>query len=598
MLFIQLSPKYLFASGLFLLATFTFSIRAQAATYYVSTSGTDSNPGAESSPWRTINKAGNTMQPGDTVLVRGGIYNEAVRAKAGTVNARITYKNYPGETPVIEGGGAVSGNLFSPADYITIEGFEIRNGIKSARYDGSGIDGGGSMGVWFINNHIHHNAMHGIGTGGSNPNLPRNLRHDAIIRGNNIHDNTVGGIFVYECSFGGYYLIENNIVYNNAGVDNYDAIGVGGGDVFNGFGCGAHHVVVRNNTVYNNNLSGDADGIDLGGRNSDAGYYLVENNTIYGKNGGTKFSGLGTSNAIMRYNNMTTEGQLTFYSPPYNNTTIFNNTMVNENNHNVLFGDSSNTSFGITFINNLFIDSQNYVLHGAFGSVNRGSINMEGNMYKFGPKGILWDQVYSNLASFKSTGQEPKGKEIGSASGLFVNSSGRDYRLASGSPAIDAGNQLTATRSSGNGTVVPVVRSGFFQDGYDGMIEADAIKVGSNAPVKIKSIDYSSHNITLVSAISWNAGDGVSLPYAGSAPDMGAFESGFTNPNPSPTPTPVPTPGTLRGDLNNDRIVNSLDWSIMNSRWFMNDVTADLNTDGIVNSLDFSIMNGNWLKQI
>lgn len=63
------------------------------------------------------------------------------------------------------------------------------------------------------------------------------------------------------------------------------------------------------------------------------------------------------------------------------------------------------------------------------------------------------------------------------------------------------------------------------------------------------------------------------------------------------TPTPIPA-GTLKGDLNNDRIVNSLDWSIMNSKWFTSDSTADLNTDGIINSLDFSIMNGNWLKTV
>lgn len=68
-----------------------------------------------------------------------------------------------------------------------------------------------------------------------------------------------------------------------------------------------------------------------------------------------------------------------------------------------------------------------------------------------------------------------------------------------------------------------------------------------------------------------------------------------TNPTPTPTPTP-PIPATLKGDLNNDRIVNSLDWSIMNSKWFTSDATSDLNADGIVNSLDFSIMNGNWLK--
>ncbi len=75
------------------------------------------------------------------------------------------------------------------------------------------------------------------------------------------------------------------------------------------------------------------------------------------------------------------------------------------------------------------------------------------------------------------------------------------------------------------------------------------------------------------------------------------FFPGGTGPTTTSTPTPSPS-GTLKGDLNNDRIVNSLDWSIMNSRWFSSDSTADLNSDGIVNSLDFSIMNGNWLKSV
>jgi len=52
----------------------------------------------------------------------------------------------------------------------------------------------------------------------------------------------------------------------------------------------------------------------------------------------------------------------------------------------------------------------------------------------------------------------------------------------------------------------------------------------------------------------------------------------------------------ILGDINGDGIVNSLDWSIMNSKWLTNDANADLNRDGIVNSIDWSIMNSNWLK--
>jgi hypothetical protein len=49
------------------------------------------------------------------------------------------------------------------------------------------------------------------------------------------------------------------------------------------------------------------------------------------------------------------------------------------------------------------------------------------------------------------------------------------------------------------------------------------------------------------------------------------------------------------GDLNQDNIINSLDYSLLNSKWFTSDVSTDLNKDGIVNSIDFSYMNLHWL---
>ena len=52
--------------------------RAAANTYYVSTSGSDNNAGTLSKPWRTIQKAANVAVGGDTVLIRGGTYNERV----------------------------------------------------------------------------------------------------------------------------------------------------------------------------------------------------------------------------------------------------------------------------------------------------------------------------------------------------------------------------------------------------------------------------------------------------------------------------------------------------------------------------------------
>jgi hypothetical protein len=51
------------------------------------------------------------------------------------------------------------------------------------------------------------------------------------------------------------------------------------------------------------------------------------------------------------------------------------------------------------------------------------------------------------------------------------------------------------------------------------------------------------------------------------------------------------------GDINQDNIVNSIDFSTLNANWFTAASSPDLNSDGIVNSLDFSLMNRNWFSR-
>src|SRR5688572_24281848 len=80
---------------------------ADAATWYVSTSGNDANSGSLSSPLRTVKQGVSKLVPGDQLLVRGGTYNESVSIwnKYGSAAAPIVIKAYPNETPVIDGSG-------------------------------------------------------------------------------------------------------------------------------------------------------------------------------------------------------------------------------------------------------------------------------------------------------------------------------------------------------------------------------------------------------------------------------------------------------------------------------------------------------------
>lgn len=77
-----------------------------AGGIYVAPSGSDSGPGTQQAPFRTIKHALGTLRAGDTLFVRGGSYTEnvtGVNVNPGTPSARITVRNYPGERPVIVG---------------------------------------------------------------------------------------------------------------------------------------------------------------------------------------------------------------------------------------------------------------------------------------------------------------------------------------------------------------------------------------------------------------------------------------------------------------------------------------------------------------
>ncbi len=77
-----------------------------AQTYYVSTTGSDSNSGTSlTSPFRHLGYGASRLSAGDALLLRGGTYEEyaAIIGKKGRPDARILIANYNGETVVVRG---------------------------------------------------------------------------------------------------------------------------------------------------------------------------------------------------------------------------------------------------------------------------------------------------------------------------------------------------------------------------------------------------------------------------------------------------------------------------------------------------------------
>lgn len=80
------------------------NVRATGNTYYVSTTGSDSNPGTIGSPFRTIQHAASIMTAGDTCIVREGTYRETVTpTNSGSSGNPIIFKPYTGETVTVTG---------------------------------------------------------------------------------------------------------------------------------------------------------------------------------------------------------------------------------------------------------------------------------------------------------------------------------------------------------------------------------------------------------------------------------------------------------------------------------------------------------------
>jgi hypothetical protein len=75
-------------------------------TWVVATNGDDTNNGSMEAPLKTIQKAIEVAQPGDEICVREGVYREhnLTFNHSGTSDRPITLRNFPEESPVLDGG--------------------------------------------------------------------------------------------------------------------------------------------------------------------------------------------------------------------------------------------------------------------------------------------------------------------------------------------------------------------------------------------------------------------------------------------------------------------------------------------------------------
>lgn len=146
---------------------------SHSAIYYVSPSGNDSNPGNESQPWLTIQKAAKTMVAGDTVYIKVGTYREqVVPSNSGTAGNYITYSAYQGDIVTIDGGGISLPNWDSGLihiwnkNYIKISGLRVVNAGPNQNNAGIYVDNSAHVNI--EKNYTYNTVSSGIGVWNSN----------------------------------------------------------------------------------------------------------------------------------------------------------------------------------------------------------------------------------------------------------------------------------------------------------------------------------------------------------------------------------------------------------------------------------------------
>jgi hypothetical protein len=470
--------KFLIAIALFLSAGCVF---AQVNTsYYVATTGSNSNPGTRTAPWRTIQHAADTARAGSTVNVRGGIYEElvSIHVSGNASDGFITFRSYPGETAVLDA------QHFTPADRqgvltihdqscVRIEGFEIRN-FHTAEHRltpmGINVIGSGSH-IELLHNNVHHIQQtfegrdapgrggngFGIAVYGTDAKTPIT---DLIIDGNEVHHLKTGSSesLVVNGNVTNF-RITHNVVHdnNNIGIDVIGFEHTAPDPAVDQARDGVvsenlvYNITSRGNPAYRQDESSDGIYVDGGTR------ILIERNVVHNVDFGIELASehkdRATSYVIARnnliYRTHTAGVSIGGYAPERGHTehcTVINNTLYDD--------DTSGTGTGEfqmqwNMADNIFANNIVYAGPRCLISLTKSEIDkqhppalIDYNLYycDAGAKASTWKNVSGSVTGFDqyvaATGNDTHSHFLDPH---FVNPAANDFHLRPDSPARAAG---------------------------------------------------------------------------------------------------------------------------------------------------------------
>jgi hypothetical protein len=403
--------------------------------YYVAPTGNDDHLGNFAYPWRTIQKAADTLVAGDTVYIRAGVYSEqVVPQNSGSAGQPITYAAYPGETAAVDGNGVTLpddlAGLFdiSNRSYIVVSGLHVTN--AGPHDNNAGILVLNSSHITIENNSTYNTNSSGIGVWGSN---------NVVVDGNRVEE--AGGGGWQECiSVAGTDTFEvvNNEVLNchKEGIDAKD--GASNGQIY------------RNHVHHTQQVGIYVDAWDKHTYN-----IAVYQNVVHDIQDNNGFS-IGSE-----------QGGLLENVQVYNNI-AYNNRYVGLTLHNCCPGPSTHPVQNVTVINNTFYNNGWTVWGGGIAVDNpdaqnvvvRNNIVSQNLYFQIAvatdvPTATL--NIDHNLVDgYRGTEGEIYGSDPVTGTPQFVNAAVGNFHLRQGSPAIDAGSATDAPAEDFDGHARPL----------------------------------------------------------------------------------------------------------------------------------------------
>ena len=506
-----------------------------ADAIYVSPNGSDTNTGTIDAPFKTVQKALDTVKAGQTIYLREGTYTALNTFKSsGTEGNYITLRNYPGEKPYLTMTAGSDGAILhlDGNAYIKIEGLEI-GGLSSVIAQGILLDGNENH-VIIRNNDIHNllttkpgenengeaNAILCYGEGKTEEDAINNI----CIENNLVHNNTTGWCESVSVTGNAKYInIINNTVYENTniGIDFYGnagycsvpaldqpRYGVAAGNIIYKSICsyaecaglyvdGARDIVLENNIIYDSMY-----GIEIGSEELQADYpvknIIARNNLVYNNSaGGIRVGGY--------------DKKATGYVM---DTKIYNNTLVNNGegeggwNGELCFVKCN----GIDVRNNIvYKENTEYpMIGGDLAKEYVLNVNFSNNVF-YSPLGA--DEIYFEFAKGSATGIAEFNAQTGGSDTFGQPEFNADYSLQSGSYGIDIGSSDVVsymgsyTDLANNYRVINTIDVGAFEY-QDGSMPTVATTTTETTTGTVSEDSTETTTMVVGSSSTWNFTDG------------------------------------------------------------------------------------------